>query len=732
MRRINKALTVILITLLVATFSNINLVCAATTIYVDPPSIKNQAMVPGTRFNITLWVGNVNDLYGYQVKLTFSPAILETLRVIFPPDNVFAGKSPMPLIFIDNTAGYALLGQQLLGDKPRFNGTGKLGIIEFQVKGIGVSALVIHEDTTLLDFDLNPIPYTVTHGLFDNRPPIPDATLYVDPPKKDDPTLIPCSNFDIRIKIANATTVNSFEFKLSYNSSILHAVDVVLGDFFPSATTNKTIDNAAGFVIFSAKNPPSPVTGNGTLAIITFHVEDVGFTALDLADAPIAKLADKDGQPLKLTPSKDGSFKNLKGAKLYVNPKEIVNPLLKPPKIFSVDIVIDDVEDLYGYEFKLSYNTNMLTCIGLAIHPILNEHNFTTNMMVNDDTGQIWVKVKYYSPAIPITTYTPESLVTLTFKVDAIGSSVLDLYDTKLVDPTGGIIPHEVTDGYVQTLIRDVAIINVVPSASFVYAGALVDINVTAKNKGNVTETFDVKAYYNSTLIDTKTVTNLLPNAENILTFTWNTSGVGDGVYLIKGEATFVPYEFNTTDNVYLDSTVEVRTRIRDLAILSVTVNPNVTYAGWPVNITVVAENQGMDPENFKVSVYWNDTNLIGTPQSVTGLAPNTTITLYFIWDTTGAKECHKYKISANATILEFEMDTTDNWLDDGYVKIKIMGDINSDGKVDIKDLAILAMAFGSYPGHPRWMPEADLNRDLKVDIRDITMAARNFGKTCL
>jgi len=419
-------------------------------------------------------------------------------------------------------------------------------------------------------------------------------------------------------------------------------------------------------------------------------------------------------------------------ASIMVVPPEIIDPLLKPPKIFSVNITIDDVENLYGYEFWLSYNTNMLTTLSFYIHPIFDEHNFATNVMINDDTGQIHIKVSYYPPANPITTDSPVAIVTLTFMVDAIGSSVLDLYNTSLWDSVRTPISHEVGDGYVQTLIRDVAVVDVVPSVSLVYVGTLVDINVTARNKGNVTETFDVKAYYNTTLIGTQTVTNLPVGAETTLIFTWDTTGVSDGIYTIKGEASFVPFEFNAADNVYVDGTVSVMTRLRDLAILSVTTDRNATYAhpSWPVNITVVAENQGIDPESFEVSVFWNDTNLIGK-QVVTDLPPNSTVTLSFIWNTSTALVCHRYKISANATILEFEVDTADNRLDDGYVKIKIMGDINGDGKVDIKDIAVLSLAFGSYPGHPRWNPDADLNKDGKVDIKDIAIGASNFGKTC-
>lgn len=725
--KMNKPSIVLLISLITATVLYFNPVYATTTIYVDPPSIIDPTMDIGRHFNVTLCISGVADMFAWSVRLDYNSMILNATRAWQPTwdtQYVFYGKSsvrPAPSFTVD----YIWIVDSLLS-LPTFTGSGKLAIIEFQVMGKGSTILDINNiDTYPLDYDVVEISTTKTNGYFENVSP---ATMFVDPPKIVDPTLVPSNNFNISIKIANATNVNSFEFKLGCNTSVLHTVDVILGDFFPSATTWNTTDNVVGYVIFNATlTSPPPRNGTGTLAIITFHVEGFGDNILNLTDT---KLADQAGSALPQTDPVDGYFNNVLFGKLYVDPPEIIDPLLKPPKIFSVDIVIDDVEDLYGYEFKLSYDTRMLTTISVMIHPVLNETNFTTSMMVDDETGQIWIKVRYYSPANPITTYSPESLVTLTFKVDAIGSSALDLYDTVLLDSAGGLIVHQPTDGFVMTLIRDVAIVDVVPSTSFVYAGALVDINVTAKNIGNATETFDVKAYYNSTLIGTQNVTNLATNAESTLTFTWNTSGVSDGIYTIKGNATFVPYEFNTTNNEYTDGTVEVMTRIRDVAILNVTGSPNATYVGWPVNITVVAENQGMDPENITVSVYWNDTNLIGK-QNVTNLPPNATVTLTFIWGTTNTTECHRYKISANATILPFEMDTSDNKLDDGYVKIKIMGDINSDGKVDIRDLAILSQAFGSYVGHPRWNPDADLNRDGRVDIRDLAMGASNYGRTC-
>jgi hypothetical protein len=58
-----------------------------------------------------------------------------------------------------------------------------------------------------------------------------------------------------------------------------------------------------------------------------------------------------------------------------------------------------------------------------------------------------------------------------------------------------------------------------------------------------------------------------------------------------------------------------------------------------------------------------------------------------------------------------------------------LCGDVNCDGKVDILDIATIAKAYGSYPGHPKWNPNVDLDGNNKIDIIDIAKAAKNYGK---
>lgn len=56
------------------------------------------------------------------------------------------------------------------------------------------------------------------------------------------------------------------------------------------------------------------------------------------------------------------------------------------------------------------------------------------------------------------------------------------------------------------------------------------------------------------------------------------------------------------------------------------------------------------------------------------------------------------------------------------------LGDVNRDGVIDDKDLALLRAAYGSTPGMPNWNPDCDLNGDGKVDLKDLAIASKNYG----
>jgi PKD repeat protein len=107
--------------------------------------------------------------------------------------------------------------------------------------------------------------------------------------------------------------------------------------------------------------------------------------------------------------------------------------------------------------------------------------------------------------------------------------------------------------------VHDIAVTGVSPSPTEVASGENVTITVDVKNEGTVAETFNVKVYFNNTLIDTQTVTALVAGSSETLEFVWDTSNAAEGTYIIKAEAATVMGETDVDDNVLLDVTVTVK-----------------------------------------------------------------------------------------------------------------------------------------------------------------------------
>ena len=63
-------------------------------------------------------------------------------------------------------------------------------------------------------------------------------------------------------------------------------------------------------------------------------------------------------------------------------------------------------------------------------------------------------------------------------------------------------------------------------------------------------------------------------------------------------------------------------------------------------------------------------------------------------------------------------------------IYVKLAGDADGSGRVDIRDKRLVRDAFGSYPGHPNWDPRADVDCSGRVDIRDKRIVRNQFGDT--
>ncbi len=183
-----------------------------------------------------------------------------------------------------------------------------------------------------------------------------------------------------------------------------------------------------------------------------------------------------------------------------------------------------------------------------------------------------------------------------------------------------------------------------------------------------------------------------------------------------------------------------VTVRLHNIKVAEVTADPVSIYEGQPVkiNVCVTLKNEGNEAEGFNVHAYlisedpsipdlsiWN--------QSVTGLPSNSNITFTFSWNTTDSI-AGNYTIVCLTDPVPRELYTGDNYLAT-HVHVKIVGDINGDRKVDIKDLAFIAIRYGALQGDPIYDPLADITGvkylvpDAKIDIRDLALTAIHYGE---
>ncbi|MBS7636095.1 right-handed parallel beta-helix repeat-containing protein [Candidatus Bathyarchaeota archaeon] len=335
----------------------------------------------------------------------------------------------------------------------------------------------------------------------------------------------------------------------------------------------------------------------------------------------------------------------------------------------------------------------------------------------------------------------------------------------------------------VPPLVHDIAIVKVVPSAIRVASGTTIQVDVTVKNEGNTYETFDVSLYYNGNLIAIETIIDMVPGSTTLLTFNWDTSGVPYGTYTLKAEASIVPGETDTADNVFVDGlvrigpepTIKVEPLLFQAQLLNKTFHVNVTinglWEGWRavavqfrlcynetlLKVVDVTEGPFMkDPRWNKHGTFfiWFDqpndpfygshviVGILLLPNPSTGIWETfpsgdgvlATITFKTIYQERGLEKppltCELKLV--DVMVIDDDLEEIPLIIEHGLYEMypTHIGDINYDGKVDMKDVAMVSKAFGSYEGYGPWNPICDVNGDGKVDIKDVAIVSKGFGWT--
>jgi hypothetical protein len=142
------------------------------TIAIQPAQVSNIAS--GGTFTVNVTVAEVNELYGWQINVTFNPQILNVESVAEGPflkninETIFGTN-------LKNTVGYAIVSAAFMPPYPSHgaSGSGLLANVTFSVKGSGSTSL--HFDATrtylrsVVAGNVIPIPdVSATDGSFSN------------------------------------------------------------------------------------------------------------------------------------------------------------------------------------------------------------------------------------------------------------------------------------------------------------------------------------------------------------------------------------------------------------------------------------------------------------------------------------------------------------------------------------------------------------------------------------
>jgi len=193
----------------------------------------------------------------------------------------------------------------------------------------------------------------------------------------------------------------------------------------------------------------------------------------------------------------------------------------------------------------------------------------------------------------------------------------------------------------------------------------------------------------------------------------------------------FIYFEFTQSNH-----TITIQYAPADIAVTNVMPNKHghekhYVYRTWTINVNVTILNNGTEPANITVSVYYSESGWheIGT-QTLTNLAPTAEITVTFSWNLARVNYCN-HTIKANATLIS-DVDTNPaNNEAYSWVKVKMAGDVDNDGDCDADDLFMgIGPAYGSIVPWPRYNQQCDFDGDGDVDADDVFLyASPNYGK---
>ena len=342
----------------------------ATKVYVDP-AIRTAN--PDETFTVDVKIANVEDLWDYEFRLSWDPALLDVTRVT---EGSFLNAEDTYSTFFVKKEDFPSVGNlyvvcTLMGEpvSAAASGSGTLATVEFRVLDAGNCTLDLH-GTLMHDPRLPPyeIPHTTEDGFFK----YPISNIRVDPSSVIDPSLTRGDTFNVSIGVTMAVEVYAWSVNMSWDPTVLNVTEIEEGPFLMrNGTTSfaSKIDQEEGYLYANCtllgEPPEASVSDNGTLITVTYMVKTKGATVLDISEATLLDYGGVEVSAL----TEDGYFSSKSGGEVA-----IISVSVSPSRVRAGDSVIvslvakneGDITFGRSVDVTIYYNESFLGTLGIS------------------------------------------------------------------------------------------------------------------------------------------------------------------------------------------------------------------------------------------------------------------------------------------------------------------------------------------------------------------------------
>lgn len=362
-------------------------------------------------FNVNITVADVEDLFMWEVNVTFNPKILQVVSILVPDNNVFGKYRVFPPPKIDNNVGYVVFGATMQPGGQTFYGSGLLGFIKFTTIALGSSDLkfvtVPEELQSMYSYlivnqlELNEIDANWVNGAVTVEGYMP-TPIYTHVSLQPSQLIVggkqpPPVSLAVNVTVTNATDLVGWQVNVTFSPEILQVTNITRpsNDVFANRTvisTDPIIDNATGFVEWNVtlSDGEPAFNGNGTMCQIEFQGIVLGISNLTFS-ANNTYLLNSAHKKISMDMFNGvvQVIQEFELAFLEVSPYKIEANATEPPTYYLVNVTVTNVTDLFEWSISLEFNSSYVVVENMSrpINDVFEGREVIEGLRDVDNTG---------------------------------------------------------------------------------------------------------------------------------------------------------------------------------------------------------------------------------------------------------------------------------------------------------------------------------------------------------